>query len=115
MFLHLQVANAKDLLVLLKFGLMSDQNITSIKQINHLLQEGVMTQACAYKPAVPKTSTGDHTETASFTSSPMPNKKRAMSPAQNAAQRIVKPKSAPKNKKARRTTNGRQPVSAGGN
>ena len=51
----LQVNNSKDLRVLLKFGLMSNNNISSIKKINRLLQEGAMNQSSAYKPAaVPK-------------------------------------------------------------
>ena len=41
----LQVNKQQDLLVLLKFGLMSNANVLAIKHINRLLQEGAMTQS----------------------------------------------------------------------
>ena len=77
-----------------------------------------MNQSSAYKPAaVPKDMSTNDTakgDTTSCTSSPAPTKKRAALPAQNAADRKVKPK--PNNNTVKRTkTAGRQAVSSGGN
>ena len=114
----LQVNKQQDLLVLLKFGLLSEGNILAIKQINRLLQEGAMTQSSAYKPVdVPKAMTANDSakgDTASYTSSPLATNKRASSPAQTKAVRVVKAKSASNGTKRKRAT-GRHPVSAGGN
>lgn len=124
--LYLQVNKPTDLLVILKFGLMSDDNITSINRINHLLQEGAMNHASAYKPdkpVVPKVITTNSTATTKAdtgsTSSPAPSTKRPASPAQLGAQRNVKGKSngnVPKSSsRSRQSRAGRQPVPGGGN
>ena len=114
----LQVNKQQDLLVLLKFGLMSNANVLAIKDINRLLQEGAMTQTIAYKPVdVPKAMTANDSakgDTASYTSSPLATNKRASSPAQDQASRAVKPRPASKSAKRKRAA-GRQPVSGGGN
>ena len=116
----LQVNKQPDLLVLLKFGLLSEGNILAIKQINRLLQEGAMNQSSVYKQQmvdVPKAITANvsaKADTASYTSSPLATNKRASSPAQTKAVRVVKAKSASNATKRKRAT-GRQPVSAGGN
>ena len=96
----LQVNKQQDLLVLLKFGLLSEGNILAIKQINRLLQEGAMNQSSVYKQQmvdVPKAITANvsaKADTASYTSSPLATNKRASSPAQTKAVRVVKAKSA---------------------
>jgi hypothetical protein len=116
----LQVNKQQDLLVLLKFGLLSEGNILAIKQINRLLQEGAMNQSSVYKQQmvdVPKAITANvsaKADTASYTSSPLATNKRASSPAQTKAVRVVKAKSASNGTKRKRAT-GRHPVSAGGN
>ena len=116
----LQVNKQPDLLVLLKFGLLSEGNILAIKQINRLLQEGAMNQSSVYKQQmvdVPKAITANvsaKADTASYTSSPLATNKRASSPAQTKAVRVVKAKSASNATKRKRAT-GRHPVSAGGN
>jgi len=116
----LQVNKQQDLLVLLKFGLLSEGNILAIKQINRLLQEGAMNQSSVYKQQmvdVPKAITANDSakaDTASYTSSPLATNKRASSPAQTKAVRVVKAKSASNATKRKRAT-GRHPVSAGGN
>lgn len=116
----LQVNKQQDLLVLLKFGLLSEGNILAIKQINRLLQEGAMNQSSVYKQQmvdVPKAITANDSakcDTASYTSSPLATNKRASSPAQTKAVRVVKAKSASNGTKRKRAT-GRHPVSAGGN
>ena len=116
----LQVNKQQDLLVLLKFGLLSEGNILAIKQINRLLQEGAMKQSSVYKQQmvdVPKAITANvsaKADTASYTSSPLATNKRASSPAQTKAVRVVKAKSASNATKRKRAT-GRHPVSAGGN
>ena len=114
----LQVNKQQDLLVLLKFGLMSNANVLAIKHINRLLQEGAMTQSSAYKPVdVPKAITANDSakgDTASYTSSPLATNKRACSPAQSKALRVVKPRPANETAKRKRAVTGRQPVSDGG-
>ena len=114
----LQVNKQQDLLVLLKFGLMSKGNILAIKHINRLLQEGAMTQSSVYKPVdVQKAITANDSakgDTASYTSSPLATNKRTSSPAQDQALRAVKPRPASKSAKRKRAA-GRQPVSGGGN
>ena len=114
----LQVNKQQDLLVLLKFGLLSNANALAIKHINRLLQEGAMTQTFAYKPVdVPKAMTANDSakgDTASYTSSPLATNKRTSSPAQDQALRAVKPRPASKSAKRKRAA-GRQPVSGGGN
>ena len=116
----LQVNKQQDLLVLLKFGLLSEGNILAIKQINRLLQEGAMNQSSVYKQQmvdVPKAITANvsaKADTASYTGSPLATNKRASSPAQTKAVRVVKAKSASNGTKRKRAT-GRHPVSAGGN
>ena len=77
-----------------------------------------MNQSSAYKPvAVPKDMSTDDTtkgDTANCISSLAPTKRRAVSPAQNAANRKVKPK--PNNNTVKRKrTDSRQAVSGGGN
>ena len=117
----LQVNKQQDLLVLLKFGLLSEGNILAIKQINRLLQEGAMNQSSVYKQQmvdVPKAITANDSakaDTASYTSSPLATNKRASSPAQTKAVRVVKPKLASKATSKRKRATGRHPVSAGGN
>jgi hypothetical protein len=115
----LQVNKQQDLIVLLKFGLMSEDNILAIKQINRLLQEGAMKQHSVYKPiVVPKAITANDSakcDTASYTSSPLATNKRASSPAQNKALRVVKSKPTSNTTKRKRAATGRHPVSGGGN
>jgi hypothetical protein len=115
----LQVNKQQDLIVLLKFGLMSEDNILAIKQINRLLQEGAMNQYSVYKPiVVPKAITANDSakcDTASYTSSPLATNKRASSPAQNKALRVVKSKPTSNTTKRKRAATGRHPVSGGGN
>lgn len=117
----LQVNKQQDLLVLLKFGLLSEGNILAIKQINRLLQEGAMNQSSVYKQEmvdVPKAITANvsaKADTASYTSSPLATNKRASSPAQTKAVRVVKPKLASNATSKRKRATGRHPVSAGGN
>ena len=115
----LQVNKQQDLLVLLKFGLMSEGNILAIKHINRLLQEGAMNQSSVYKPVdVPKAITANDSakaDTASYTSSPLATNKRASSPAQNEALRVVKSKPTSNTTKRKRAATGRHPVSGGGN
>jgi hypothetical protein len=114
----LQVNKQQDLLVLLKFGLMSNANVLAITDINRLLQEGAMNQTSAYKPVVVQKAmtANDSTkgDTASYTSSPLATNKRASSPAQDQASRAVKPRPTSKSTKRKRAS-GRQPVSGGGN
>ena len=109
----LQVNKQQDLLVLLKFGLMSNNNILSIKDIDRLPQEGTMNQSSAYKPVTANCSAKD--DTTSYISSPVATNKRAVSPAQNRALRAVKPKQDSNTAKRKRSVAGRQPVSGGGN
>ena len=117
----LQVNKQQDLLVLLKFGLMSNDNILSIKDINRLLQEGAMNQSSVYKQQmvdVPKAITANDSakgDTASYTSSPLATNKHAVSPAQNKALRVVKSKPTSNTTKRKRAATGRHPVSGGGN
>ena len=116
----LQVNKQQYLLVLLKFGLLSEGSILAIKQINRLLQEGAMNQSSVYKQQmvdVPKAITANvsaKADTASYTSSPLATNKRASSPAQDQASRAVKPRPTSKSTKRKRAS-GRQPVSGGGN
>jgi len=79
-----------------------------------------MNQSSVYKQQmvdVPKAITANDSakaDTASYTSSPLATNKRASSPAQTKAVRVVKAKSASNGTKRKRAT-GRHPVSAGGN
>ena len=80
-----------------------------------------MNQSSVYKQQmvdVPKAITANDSakaDTASYTSSPLATNKRASSPAQTKAVRVVKPKPASNATSKRKRATGRHPVSAGGN
>ena len=123
--LDLQVTNTATMRVLLGFGLLSDENIGLLKEIDLLLRQGSMSLGSVYKVVKPKAATKTNTSTpnagaASSTSSPAASRKRAASPAQNAGRRHTKPKTSvkcddgSKQQKKQKVVNSRAPASNGG-